>query len=129
MAWTSEGLRNPASTTHLRGATSGSRGRPSSVPVDLGYVRDWSVTYRVMLDGLGDFRWRHARWSLPAGDGLAFGLLYAGLGSPLVRWFSPVDPAASGCMPAIAGRADCSPGKAGSWASRCCTGTRPAGRA
>ena len=96
MVWTPEGLRNPASTTHLRGATSGSRGSPSTVPVDLGYVRDWSVTYRVMLDGLGDFRWRHARWSLPAGDGLAFGLLYAGLGSPLVRWFSPVDPAASG---------------------------------
>jgi hypothetical protein len=96
VAWMPEGLRNPRSTTHLRGATSGSRGRPASVPVDLTYVRDWSVNYRVMFDGLGPLRWRHARWSLPAGDGLAFGLLYAGLGSPLVRWFSPVDPAAPG---------------------------------
>jgi hypothetical protein len=64
--------------------------------VDLAYVRDWSVSYRAMFDALGPLRWRHARWALPAGDGLAFGLLYAGLGSPPVRWFSPVDPATRG---------------------------------
>jgi hypothetical protein len=90
------GLRNPASTTHLRGATSGSRGAPVTVPVDLAHVRDWSVNFCLMFDTLGPLRWRHARWSLPGGDGLAFGLIYAGFGAPLTRWFSPVDLAGPG---------------------------------
>ena len=96
LAGSPDGLRNPMSTTHLRGATSGSRGGPATVPVDLAHVRDWSVDFSVMFGGLGPHRWRHARWSLPGGDGLAFGLLYAGFGAPLTRWFSPVDPAAPG---------------------------------
>ena len=91
-----DGLRNPVSTTHLRGATSGSGGRPFSVPVDLANIRDWAVNFSLLFEMLGPRRWRHARWSLPGGDGLAFGLLYAGFGSPLVRWFTPVDPAAPG---------------------------------
>ena len=91
-----DGLRNPTSTTHLRGATSGSRGHPLTVPVDLAHIRDWAVNFCILFETLGSRRWRHARWSLPAGDGLAFGLLYAGFGSPLSRWFSPVDPAAPG---------------------------------
>ena len=91
-----DGLRNPLSTTHLRGATSGSRGHPFTVPVDLANIRDWAVNFCLLFEMLGPRRWRHARWSLPAGDGLAFGLLYAGFGSPLARWFTPVDPAAPG---------------------------------
>ena len=96
LGWAPEGLRNPVSTAHFRGATSGSRGGPTTIPVDLAHVRDWSVDFGLMLDAIGGHRWRHARWSLPGGDGLAFGLLYAGSGSPIVRWFSPVDPDAPG---------------------------------
>ena len=91
-----DGLRNPLSTTHLRGATSGSRGHPFTVPIDLANIRDWAINFCLLFEMLGPRRWRHARWSLPAGDGLAFGLLYAGFGSPLTRWFTPVDPAAPG---------------------------------
>jgi hypothetical protein len=99
LAWTPEGLRNPGSTVHFRGATSGSGGRPATIPVDLAHVRDWSVDYRLMFEALGPGRWRHARWALPGGDGIAFGLMYARQGSPLVRWFTPVDPAQAGVHP------------------------------
>ena len=113
-----DGLRNPVSTTHLRGATSGSGGRPFTVPVDLANIRDWAVNFCLLFEMLGPRRWRHARWSLPGGDGLAFGLLYAGFGAPLDRWFTPVDPAASGVAPATSGRAGSSRGRAGWWACR-----------
>ena len=88
------GLGNPLAATHLRGATSGSRGRPAPVPLGLGYIREWSVNFCLLFDSLGPRRWRVARWSLPGGDGVAYALLYAGFGVPPERWFSPVDPAA-----------------------------------
>jgi hypothetical protein len=93
------GLGNPLAATHFRGATSGSRGRPAPVPLGLGYIRDWSVNFCLLFDTLGPRRWQVARWSLPAGDGMAYSLLYAGCGLPPERWFSPVDPAEPGTDP------------------------------
>ncbi|MBA2450817.1 MAG: hypothetical protein H0V51_22620 [Chloroflexi bacterium] len=89
-------LRNPSSTTHLPSQTSGSRGARSMVPIDLAFVRDWAVTMCLDLHARGGSDWLIGRWSVPGGESVAFLLLYAGFGTPPVRWFTQVDPAAPG---------------------------------
>jgi hypothetical protein len=93
------GLRNPRAGTHISGETSGSRGPRAPVPIDVAWVRDWAVDECLDADARGGLGWTHGRWAVPGGGSVAFILLFAAVGTPPVRWFSPVDPASPGLHP------------------------------
>jgi hypothetical protein len=89
-------VRNPFARVQLRAMTSGSRGVPSPVPVDLAFVRDRAVNSLLALDGRGGLGWRHAFWSLPGTDALVPVLRFAAFGARPAAWFFLVSPAAPG---------------------------------
>ncbi|MFH1278449.1 MAG: hypothetical protein ABIK65_08730 [Candidatus Eisenbacteria bacterium] len=82
-------LRNPLSTPHLWATTSGSRGAPTRIQLDLASVRDRAVNMCLALDARGGARWRNAVWST---RGVAPLLWYSGSGTPVARWFLQIDP-------------------------------------
>lgn len=84
-------LRNPTTAAHVMNQTSGSRGMPSSVPTDLGYVAEAAVDRLLTLAARGGRDWSLAYWDVPGGT-LRTMLSYAKAGSAPVRWFSPADP-------------------------------------
>ena len=104
-------FRNPASVVHGLGASSGSRGRATVIPLDLGWVRDLAVTVCAVFDARRALDWTYGRWSEPGQLGLH--LVYPAFGLRTERWFSPVDPA----DPALHGRYRWS-GRALRWGSR-----------
>jgi hypothetical protein len=89
-----DGLRNPLASVHISGETSGSRGTRAPVPIDVAWVRDWAVDECLDADARSGLDWIHGRWTVPGGASIAFILMFAAAGMPLVRWFSPIDPGA-----------------------------------
>ena len=94
-----ERLRNPAAASHVPRQSSGSRGRGVLVRVDLGYLRDRAVNNRLALDARGGSGWVHALWEVPGGAAMNHLLEWGACGFSAARWFSQVDPAASGLHP------------------------------
>jgi hypothetical protein len=90
------GVRNPASVRHGLAASSGSRGRPTVIPLDLRFVRDLAVTTCVAFDERRALDWVYSRWAEPGHLGLH--LVYPGFGlaRPLVL---PVDPTGAALHP------------------------------
>jgi hypothetical protein len=82
-------LRNPLSAFHVSARSSGSRGAPTPVLIDLAFVRDCAMNTLLLLDARGGAR-RVAIWEAP-GAGTTFRLLkYAVCGAAPERWFSQV---------------------------------------
>ncbi len=94
-----EDLRNPMSTDHLLFQTSGSRGAPTPVPIDLADLRDSAVNTRLVLEARGGARWHMAHWGVPGSAAMARILEFSVCGAPAIRWYSQVDPAAPGVHP------------------------------
>jgi hypothetical protein len=91
-----EQLRNPNSAIHLLMQTSGSRGPRQRVPIDLAYIRDVAVHGLLTDTARGADDWVRAIWVVPGGSALYYFLGYGAYGVYPARWFSQVDPAASG---------------------------------
>lgn len=89
---TQPGLRNPGSTAQIEGTTSGSRGAPTPVPIDIGYLRTWAENLRLQLEARGGLGWAKAYWAVSSATSIAWLVCYAAAGLPLARWFSPIDP-------------------------------------
>ena len=79
--------------------TSGSRGRRTTVTIDMATIGAWAVDACLDYEARGGLDWVHARWTVPGGDSVAFLLLFAAFGATPARWFSPLDPAAGGLHP------------------------------
>jgi hypothetical protein len=94
-----EDLRNPTSADHLLFHTSGSRGAPSPVPIDLADLRDNAVNTRLVLEARGGARWHVAHWGVPGSAAMARILEFSVCGAPAIRWYSQVDPSAPGVHP------------------------------
>jgi hypothetical protein len=105
-------LRDPRSAGHLRGSTSGSRGSPTMVPMDLALLRDRAVNALLTLDARGGATWRKAAWADPAGA-LGLSLRYSGFRPTVDRAFTLVDLSAPGLHPRYRWSA-----RAIGWASR-----------
>jgi hypothetical protein len=93
------GFLNPALPGHLPGGSSGSRGAPMPVPMNLATVWDDAVDRLLIFDDLGGLDWRHAHWGVPGGFALAYLLECAALGGRSTAWFSQVDPATPALHP------------------------------
>ncbi len=89
-------LINPLLSPQYLGATSGSRGQGTMVPLDLACIRDRAVNMQLALDTRGGAAWRNAVWAIPA---VAPILWYSACGGPAERWFWPIDPKESGLHP------------------------------
>ncbi len=92
-------LSNPLISSHIPQYTSGSRGRATLSSFDLAYIRERTVDQVLYFEALGGGRWQHAIWEPPGGGAILRVLDFMCLGAPLVRWFSPVDPASAGLNP------------------------------
>ncbi len=92
-------LRNPWTAWHVPVYTSGSRGERTMIPLDLAWYRARSVNISLWLDAHGGLDWQHATWSVPGGTSLNALLEFAGVGSPLRRWFTPIDLSTAGLDP------------------------------
>jgi hypothetical protein len=86
------GLRNPGSTAHIEGTTSGSRGAPAPVAIDITYVRAWAQNLRLQLEIRGGLDWARAYWAPASTTSIAWLVCYAAAGLPQARWFTPIDP-------------------------------------
>jgi hypothetical protein len=86
-----EQLHNPLVAGHVSTQTSGSGGPRLSVPFSLPSIHDRAVNTRLTTgarDGLG---WRHGFWGAPGGY-VSSVLRCSRAGTPLIRWFSQLDP-------------------------------------
>jgi len=92
-------FRNPFTSFHVAGGSSGSGGRATLVPIDLAWIRDRTVNTRLAIHGYGGDGWVNALWRVPGQAGMAEMLRYSGIGAPPRRWFSQVDPDAPGLHP------------------------------
>ena len=77
-------FRNPLSGTHLLAFTSGTRGTPTSIGLDLEAVRERSVNLLLALQAWEADECRMAIWTV---RGLAPLLWFSGNGRPVERWF------------------------------------------
>jgi hypothetical protein len=93
------GFVNPSLPGHLPGNSSGSRGAPMPVPMNLATVRDDAVDRLLIFQDLGGLDWRQAHWGIPGGFALAYLLECAAFGARSTAWFSQVDPATPGLHP------------------------------
>jgi hypothetical protein len=91
----SDRLRNPLTGVHLPGRSSGTRGAPSHVPVDLECLRDRSVNVGLTLGARGGADWVKGVWGMSTGS-LGVAIRFSGFGAPTARCFMLVDPATSG---------------------------------
>jgi hypothetical protein len=89
-------LRNPLMVPHYRVSTSGSRGAPTGIPLNLSCIRDRAVNMYLALDARGGANWRNAVWGIPAISPL---LWFSACGAPAARWFSPLNPGTPGLLP------------------------------
>ena len=89
-------LRNPLMVPQFWATTSGSRGAATRIPLDLACIRARAVNMYLALDARGGARWRNAVWGFPA---IAPLLWYSACGASAARWFSPLNPRASGLHP------------------------------
>src|SRR5687767_11600449 len=58
-------LRNPYSAFHLLAQSGGSRGPRTPVPLDLAFIRDQAVNWRLALEARGRAAGPHALWAVP----------------------------------------------------------------
>ena len=93
------GRFRPGRRGPIAAATSGSRGRRTSVAIDMATIRAWAVDACLDYEARQGLDWVHGRWTVPGGDSVAFLLLFCAFGAAPVRWFSPLDPAAGGLHP------------------------------
>lgn len=92
-------LRNPLAAFHIPARSGGSRSGGTPVLIDLAFVRGCGVNTCLALESRGGAMWLKATWETP-GAGARFRLLkFSSFGTPPVRWFSQVDPAAPGLDP------------------------------
>jgi hypothetical protein len=84
-------LLNPRSIVHGLSESSGSRGVPTPVPIDLAFVRDHAVNTHLALEAYGGRDWVHAHFGAPGGTAVTNPLEFAKGGRPPARWFTPVD--------------------------------------
>ena len=85
-------LRNPLSARHVPVATSGSRGAPTPILMDLAFVRDNGVNVCLAVDAADGADWVKAVWEVPGGSALYRMLKLSSFGTPVARWFTQVDP-------------------------------------
>lgn len=89
----SDRVRNPQSLAHLPVQSSGSRGSPTAMGIDLGFLRDLSVNVHLVMDAWGARGWHHAPWGVPGGADLKRLLTMAAAGFRRLYWFSQIDTA------------------------------------
>ena len=89
-------LLNPASIVHGMSQSSGSRGAPTPVPIDLAFIKDHAINTHLALDAYGGSEWVHAHYGAPGGTAVTNPLEFAKGGTPPERWFTPVHPAGPG---------------------------------
>jgi hypothetical protein len=89
----SDQLRNTLVTPHFLALTSGSRGRPTRIQLDMACIRERAVNMYLALEARGGTNWRNAVW---CAGGIAPLLWYSGYGRPADRWFQQADPASFG---------------------------------
>jgi hypothetical protein len=87
---------NPLCARDVPARSSGSRGASTPVLVALDYVRDCGVDTRLTLDARGGGDWLKAYWGVPGASATVVVLRLSAFGTPVVRWFSQIDPWAHG---------------------------------
>ena len=92
-------IRNPLAGRHVPVASSGSRGSPAAILMDLAFVRDHGVNVCLALEGAGGAHWVKAVWEVPGGAALYRMLKLSSFGTRVARWFTQVDPADPGLHP------------------------------
>lgn len=92
-------LRNPRSNVHGLAVTSGSRGIPTPVPIDLAAIEDHAVNTHLTLEAHGGRGWAHAHYGVPGGTAVTNPLEFAKGGTPPERWFTPIDTGTRGLHP------------------------------
>ena len=92
-------LHNPRVQRDLEGASSGSRGARTVVPIDLDAIRAQGIDIAVALAARGGLSWSLAVWGVPGGAAMDQVLSASGCGLRPSRWFSQVAPAAPGLHP------------------------------
>lgn len=83
-------LLRPGAAVHGVSESSGSRGRPTAVPIDLSFIADHAVDTWLGLAAHDGLEWAHARWGMPGGTSVTNALEFARGGSPPRRAFTPV---------------------------------------
>lgn len=84
-------LLNPRSVVHGLSESSGSRGVPTPVPIDLAFIHDHAVNTHLTLEAHDGRDWVHAHYGVPGGTAVTNPLEFARGGRPPARWFTPVD--------------------------------------
>jgi hypothetical protein len=85
---------NPRAARHLPVQSSGSRGARTTTVMDLSLIRDHGVNTCLALDAWGGNDWVKGVYSVPGGSAAYRLLKLASFGTPVARWFMPVDPSA-----------------------------------
>lgn len=85
-------LLNPRATVHGLTQSSGSRGKPTPVPIDLAFIEDHAINTLLALHAYGGDRWVHAHYGVPGGTSITNPLELAKGGHPPARWFTPILP-------------------------------------
>jgi hypothetical protein len=80
-------FRNPLSSSHLFAQTSGSRGAPTTVYVDLAKMKGDAAHRRLALQPRSDGQRQVAVWQGPEGPDLKLLLIFSCMGDPPIRWF------------------------------------------
>jgi hypothetical protein len=92
-------LIRPDAVVHGLSESSGSRGAPTAVPIDLAFIRDHAINTHLSLDAHDGAGWTHAHWGVPGGTSVTNPLEFAKGGSPPERWFTPVSLSEPGLHP------------------------------
>jgi hypothetical protein len=92
-------LRGPQASGHFTVRTSGSGGLAAPLEVDLAAERDSAVNLFLSFYARGALEWEKGHCSVPGGSALNGLLKHAACGTPIRRWFCPIDPAAPGLHP------------------------------
>ena len=88
-----DALSNPLAAQHVPVASSGSRGAPTTVLMDLAFIRDHGVNVCLAVNASGGADWVKAVWEVPGGTALYRMLKLSSFGTRVARWFTQVDPA------------------------------------
>jgi hypothetical protein len=89
-------LLNARAVVHGLSESSGSRGQPTPVPIDLAFIHDHAINTHLSLEAWGGRDWRHAHYGGPGGTAVTNVLELARGGRSPDRWFAPVPLAARG---------------------------------
>jgi hypothetical protein len=93
-------FRNPFSSSHFRGQTSGSRGARMFVDFDLSSTRERAINYSLTFKAHGSCEWVTGIWMGPGGADYNMILTLACTGIPITRWFlRGGDPSDRGNLP------------------------------